>query len=232
MARHIFAFIIFMGTHLAIAYPTPVDFDGTIQRWSIDEDDAPISYNIEADEYFLERLGPYIDQAAQIWTEVDSSYFAYERSEDGERGQVTIYLKSQIQGGDYSAGFATFDERIDDEISHCTIEILVSRSMSVLSFSKTILHELGHCVGLGHSMIPESIMSYELDANSFSLDTDDIAAVSRLYPVDGAPPALPPGCGIGIGRWSRPFAFFMLCGPVLLLMGWTRFKIFWFHSVP
>ncbi len=39
--------------------------------------------------------------------------------------------------------------------------------------AKTFLHEFGHGLGLGHSLVPQAIMSYSLEKNTFALDLDD-----------------------------------------------------------
>jgi len=80
---------------------------------------------------------------------------------------------------------------------------------------------MGHCLGLGHSLVPEAIMSYSLDKNTFALDLDDEAAVSRLYPADGSRPRLPPGCAAG-AAWSgqaRLSLFVLLLLPALVSLG-------------
>ena len=198
MVRCFCAFLGLFLIEVAYSYPTPVDFDGKVLRWNITADDEPITYNVEAEDGFEGVFDEYVDEAAELWSQVPSSYFTYERVE--EDGDVTIKLKSTITGGGFSAGFATFDKYNGDDVAHCTIEIQVGTRISLVAFSKTVLHELGHCLGLGHSMVPESIMSYELAKNDFQLDTDDIAAVSRLYPADGSPASLPPGCALGYRR--------------------------------
>ena len=185
-----------MVTSQGWAYPTPVDFDGTLLRWRIGSGDAPITYAIDAGESDVVVYGDLVDSSAEKWSEIDSSYLRLERAADDQKAQITIKLRNSIEGSDYSSGFASFDESGKHGPIHCTTEILVGGSLGQTAVAKTILHELGHCIGLGHSVIPEAIMSYTLEKNVFNLDTDDEAAASRLYPVDG-PVRLPKGCAIG-----------------------------------
>lgn len=190
-------FFILVSTR-SFAYPTPVDFDGSLLRWKVDENSAPVTYEILADDdAYLSQYGDIVDDAALMWSEVPTSYFRYVRADEGKPAQVTVNLRSSIEGGAYSAGYAVFDEYDDIVPLHCSIFVVIDEYVTHSSMEKTILHELGHCLGLGHTLIPQAIMSYRLEENSYALDVDDRAAVTHLYPVDGSEPELPPGCAIG-----------------------------------
>jgi hypothetical protein len=186
------------GGGMARAYPVPVDFDGSLLRWPISIDDPPITYAVEADRVADATVyAPAIDDAARMWSEIAGSYFRYQHADEGETPQVTLHLASTLDGSAYSAGYAIFDEYAGSTPKHCAIYVVVDDAVSYRSMAKTFLHELGHCAGLGHTLVPEAIMSYSLDKNSFALDLDDEAAVARLYPADGSQPKLPPGCAVG-----------------------------------
>tara|TARA_B100001094_G_C17986135_1_gene697761 strand:+ start:251 stop:937 length:687 start_codon:yes stop_codon:yes gene_type:complete len=198
------------------AYPTPVDFSGDILRWNITAGDGPIYYEIVGDDADVALYSDFIDDAAQLWSSVDTSYFRYESNPEGYGPDVTINLERRDDDSGFSSGFASFDKRNKDEtVAHCKVTVFVDNNLTVSSFRKTALHELGHCLGLGHSLIPESIMSYNLGKNGFALDTDDIAAITRLYPADGSEPSLPPGCGIGGSRGTY-LGLWALLMPLLL----------------
>ncbi len=201
-----------MGWHLlplligtAFAYPTPVDFDGSLMRWDLDRDSLPVTYEVKADnESFSANYGAIVDDAAGMWSDIQTSYFHYSPVEGAAKAMVTLNLKSAIDGGDFSAGYAIFDAYDGQKPKHCSIFIVVDEYVSYQGMQKTILHELGHCVGLGHTLIPEAIMSYRLEENSYALDVDDRAAVSRLYPADGSRPQVAPGCAVGATRGEAP----------------------------
>lgn len=187
-----------------MAYPTPVDFDGSLLRWDIAIGAAPILYEIVAkDEQDRQLFQNAVDDAAALWSNVPSAYFALAPAQSGDTAQVTVHLEAAIDGAAYSAGYAIFDEYDGAKPVHCSIHVTVDQSVSYVGFAKTVLHELGHCAGLGHTLIPEAIMSYSLDANAFALDVDDEAALTRLYPADGSSPKLPPGCAVGADREGR-----------------------------
>lgn len=206
------------GSH-ASAYPVPVDFDGSLMRWNISPDSDPITYGIDADnDLDASRFASDIDDAAAMWGEVPGSYFALAPVPAGEEPQITIFLERALNGARFSAGYALFDQYDGKDPLHCAIHVGVSDGTTHASIAKTVLHELGHCAGLGHTLVPEAIMSYSLDKNSFALDLDDEAAVSRLYPADGSTPKLPPGCATGapMGKGSVPLSALILAIPALM----------------
>lgn len=214
-----------LSESVARAYPTPVDFNGRLLRWDIDPSKPLITYEIKAeDQSSLRVYRDLATQAAGIWSGVHSSFADYTEAKTGETAMVTIYYDSNIVGGETSAGYAEFDSSDDQGPLHCVIHIAAPLSIDWESLGKTTLHEMGHCLGLGHSVVAESIMSYRLDVNTFSLALDDEAAVSRLYPADGSTPKKPAGCVIGITQ-SREFRFLLLLlsSPLAIVLLRRRF---------
>ena len=189
---------------VALAYPTPVDFDGSLTRWDIHLGDPPVTYEIVGADADVQAYSAAIQEAAGKWNDVSTSYFQYRLADPGEAAQVTIHLDSVLSGVTDSAGYTEFDKYNGTKPLHCSIHVEVDDGVSYYDTSKTFLHEMGHGLGLGHSLIPHAIMSYSLDQNEFALDTDDEAAVSRLYPADGSRPRLPLGCAVGAGQRSGP----------------------------
>ena len=186
------------------AYPTPVDFDGRLMRWPIDSSDGVVLYEVEAERVEdFEEYGTLVDESAAIWNYAGGSYVSYKKIEEGQVSSVTVKLVRTLQNGAYAAGYTTFDGWENGKPTHCTIYILINEAFSFTGIAKTILHELGHGLGLGHTLVPEAIMSYSLDKNKFALDIDDEAAIARLYPPDGTKPRIPPGCAVGSGVGSN-----------------------------
>lgn len=204
MGRHLVSILVLLGALVsgsASSFPTSVDFDGSLSRWPLRLGDPPITYELIMNDD--EDHMPYaliLDEAAFLWTDSASSYFEFAPQESETPAQVSVHLERSIDGGDYSAGYAQFDEYDDKKPTHCSIHVALDEGMSQRSLAKTLLHELGHCVGLDHSLVPQAIMSYSLNHNSFALDLDDEAALARLYPQDGSAPKLPPGCAAGPWR--------------------------------
>lgn len=217
----IFLFLGLATSIHAMTYPTPIDFDGTLTRWEIDQSSGPVTYEIKADrEVDLVLFGQTIHDAAAMWTDVRNSYFQYSPMESDDAAMVTINLQLALEDAPFSAGYALFDEvDANNNPTHCSIFIGLNAHESFQGVAKTILHELGHCVGLGHSLVGKSIMSYQLKENDFELDIDDEAAISRLYPADGSEPQVPAGCSVGATRKSIDIlSLLILLLPIVLCL--------------
>jgi len=201
-----------------LAYPTPVDFSGKLLRWDKSDNGEDVTYRLEmGSEDSPIYLAALVDEATLVWSNVDKSLLRIRIAEPNESEDILVVVNSSIDGASYSAGYSVFDQiSANGKPLHCRIDIL--DDLGYEGFAKTILHELGHCVGLGHSMVPESIMSYELEKSSFELDIDDKAAIVRLYPEDGAEPQLPAGCSIGTASNARCEITFVLLLPILVIL--------------
>jgi len=213
-----FAVALFTASQ-AIAYPTPVDFDGKILRWNVNPTSPPITFVVEGDDAdIVEEFTPLVTESAELWSGVDTSYFRFAPAANGVVPQVRFKLQKSISGGEHSAGYSIMQKSENGHPAVCEIYVAVDEGTAYVPFAKTALHEFGHCVGLGHSLVPEAIMSYSLAKNSFALDIDDEAAVTRLYPVDSDAPKLPPGCAVGSATQGNRSSTFLLTILMLPLM--------------
>ena len=219
MAWRFFALLITLwGQHKAAAYPTPVDFFGKILRWEISQEHSTIYYDISSDESIdVEEFIPVVNEAADLWSDVPLSALHLAPSDTENPASITITLRRTIADSSTSAGYAVFDKYQSEKPLHCTANILIEEGLT-LPTAKTILHEMGHCLGLGHSLIPEAIMSYSLDKNDFALDTDDKGAIARLYPENNQNPKLPPGCSISNSRYTSLPATWLLLIPLIIFL--------------
>ena len=177
------------------AYPTQVDFDGTVLRWK-----SPKAIYLETvfeGDIDEEMVSAITWQAVDKWNSIPNVLVHIASVPENASASISIKF-SATNGSESTAGYAIFDASDGAYPTHCSIEIYTADYISV-DLAKTVLHEIGHCIGLGHSLVPEAIMSYRLDKNAFALDLDDVAAVSRLYPIDKKEAQLPLGCAVGSG---------------------------------
>ena|GEM_PF-870153 len=198
------ALLVRLGAPAALAYPVPVDFDGKVVRWDVSGPDEPLYYEVINDSSFsVQSAESIVDASAALWSGVDGSALRLASAKDSAqaRTSITVNFKSNFDGGDFAAAYAEMDETdTDGKPVHCSVNVAIRGNEVLKDLEKTVLHELGHCIGLGHSLFPKAIMSYRLSQNSFALDVDDVAAVRRLYSADGSTFEIPPGCAIGARR--------------------------------
>ena len=158
------------------------------------------------DQAFMQQL---LNTAVNRWNEVRGSYLVLEVQLSASA--VSMDPEDQIfslvvEASDNASSAAYAAPQMDDEgtvINDCDINI-ASRKTEAKSLLRTIVHELGHCVGLGH---PHSnygaIMGYSRDDSKATLGADDIAGVIFLYPdpnyVSGSPKELI-ACGVLNGK--------------------------------
>jgi predicted Zn-dependent protease len=189
-------------TNTAEAYPLPVDFSGKLSRWNSAVSDQ-LTIRVHGGSDVSELYSTIASDAAAKWSEVPTSSIQLAMTSVATEN-ILITFTRELTNAPHSAGYTEFDLVDEDtgELQHCSITILTTQALSDLA--NTVLHELGHCLGLGHSLIPESIMSYDLRAHDFRLDLDDVAAVTRLYPFGGGGAQLPPGCSV-LSLHSKPY---------------------------
>lgn len=89
--------------------------------------------------------------------------------------------------GNLSAGLSGYAQQTRSglDITACTITLSPSTKSSVKSFTSTLTHELGHCLGLDHPQdTVHSIMSYFRSPNVVRLQVDDKMGITFLYPTN------------------------------------------------
>ena len=89
----------------ALAYPTPVDFDGKLQRWSIDREAPRVTFEVLADDTVnVDSYRELAKEVAGLWSSVPAAYVEVSEIQESETAMISIHYDAAISGGDTSAG--------------------------------------------------------------------------------------------------------------------------------
>lgn len=123
--------------------------------------------------------------AVKKWNEVPGSYLKFNLLIDGsldtdpDDNLHTIVVADETNLTTAASALPMIEDKI---IRDCDISIS-KKSVSAKTLARTLIHELGHCVGLGHAHTNYgAIMSYARDQGDLRLGADDMAGIIYLYP--------------------------------------------------
>lgn len=155
-----------------------------------DKTNFPIAVliNYQSNEISKDKLLEFVEYALKVWSLADCR-IKYYFTEDSTRADLIINFTDRLDphyNSDYM-GITEFVLGSNNRIRQATITIAVlnknSFTLSEGTISKTIIHELGHAFGLGHSENYADIMYPYIPSNNehqqdyFDLSTGDIEAV-------------------------------------------------------
>jgi hypothetical protein len=209
-------------------------------RIDVSEDNPRIIFDLGMDPPSIEKKnefmdGAYADQsdqdfwltlvqlAIQPWNNVADAYIELDvalsdqATLDKEDRIFSIVVgKTNLSSSAFAAP-AIENEKIVD----CDINVS-DRGSSAKSLAFTLMHEIGHCLGLGHNHSDYSaVMGYARTDRSLNLGLDDEAGLIYLYPhANVTKPRELAGCGVISGVNSSPVGLPLcllapLCLPII-----------------
>lgn len=225
MASQAWGFVFLSGPRAA---QLPVDINEPSMSFIVGEDTPVISkkedflggrYSELDDSAFFHAL---INEAMAVWNNVDTAYIDLQLVTDRgneaalDRNDQTFSI---VVDGVNATASAFARPKIDgDSIVDCDI-VIGDRAVEAKALAYTLMHELGHCLGLGHNHTNyDSVMGYSREDTQLKLGMDDKIGITYLYPAEGiTSPKENFGCGI-VGKNRGFFVGFFLFSPLLLLM--------------
>lgn len=133
------------------------------------------------DEFWLQMVRTVM----QKWNEVEGSYINLVLADERVASYDSADLRNSIvavSGLPVSVAADAHPIAKNNLIIDCDMRVR-NQTQSAPSLANTLLHELGHCLGIGHNHIDtKSIMSYNRSRTKLVLGLQDLAALIYLYP--------------------------------------------------
>lgn len=158
-------------------------WDGSAPNINKKEDFAGGAYANYSDTALMQVL---LEFSMDVWNQVYGSYIVLSLISNSLEADVNMddRLNSIVTQSNSNISTAAFAKPfIEDKIIvDCDISIGDSK-IEARTLAYAIIHELGHCLGLGHAHSNyNAIMGYSRSKSNLSLGNDDKAGIIYLYP--------------------------------------------------
>jgi predicted Zn-dependent protease len=163
--------------------------ENQVVRWPVTANSPSVTYYI--DSTVDTTLAGWTRSAASTWSGVSTSYLRLVETGSSSVANIIVYA-DQANTGTQDTMFANVNrDGSTGDIVSCLVHMASNADVNSDQYSgytqylkSSIIHELGHCVGLQHSIMSNSIMSYR-NGSPLSPGGDDVYAITLLYPADG-----------------------------------------------
>ncbi|KAJ4729246.1 metalloendoproteinase 2-MMP-like [Melia azedarach] len=156
-------------------------------RWPSDKTNLLYTFRSGVEVVSLEELRPIIQRAFQRWADV--SQFTFQEATEANQANIVIGFYSKDHGDNYpfdgpgmvlAHAFSPTDGRFHYDADENWSS---NPSGNQADLESVAVHEIGHLLGLGHSMDPNAIMFAEIPAGTVKRDLtqDDIDGIRALY---------------------------------------------------
>jgi hypothetical protein len=164
-----------------------------------------------------------IREAMNRWNDVPGAYVELVAEPDNAAAIDDLDHVFSITIGDLHATAAAAAMPTVEEKTIVDCDILVKDTKTkAKTLAYTLMHELGHCLGLGHNHSDyNAVMGYSRTSQALSLGADDKAGIIYLYPNGDKPPQELISCatiaGAGDAEQAAAFGFLFILPLTLVI---------------